>query len=59
MYKEVLRSIAHIEIFPLVGLGIFMIFFMAWVMYVMLLKKDKVREYESIPLHDGADAVAP
>jgi cytochrome c oxidase cbb3-type subunit IV len=49
MYKEVLRSIAGIEWFPIVGLVIFFTFFMLWLVYVMSMKKQEISVLESLP----------
>lgn len=53
MYKDVLRSIDYIEVFPLIGLAIFMGFFLGWVFYVSFLKKETVRRFESLPFEEG------
>jgi len=53
MYKNVLRSIDNIDIFPVIGLAIFMGFFCAWLFYVWTMKKDHVEKMGNMPLEDG------
>ncbi|GAA4827404.1 hypothetical protein [Algivirga pacifica] len=50
MYKDVLRSIDGIEIFPVIGIAIFFLFFVAWIIYVTTMKKQDVDTYSAIPL---------
>ena len=50
MYKEVLRSINGIEIYPLISLGIFLVFFI--LLFVWLKQKDSnyFNEMSKLPL---------
>ncbi|ANQ51126.1 cbb3-type cytochrome c oxidase subunit 3 [Flammeovirga yaeyamensis] len=50
MYKDVLRSIEDVEIFPVIGILIFFTFFVAWSIYAFSMKKDEVAELSSMPL---------
>jgi hypothetical protein len=49
MYKDVLRSIAEVEMFPIVGIGIFMGFFLIISIYALRLSKSEVGELENLP----------
>ncbi|MDX2002335.1 MAG: CcoQ/FixQ family Cbb3-type cytochrome c oxidase assembly chaperone [Chitinophagales bacterium] len=55
MYKEVLRSIADIEIFPVISLAIFFVFFLIVVIRVMSVGKSSHDEMANIPLTDGTN----
>lgn len=55
MYKEVLRSIDGVEIFPIISLIIFFSFFV--ITCIVWYRKDKktVDEYANIPLNDSEE----
>ena len=56
MHKEVLRSIAGIEIYPLISFGIFFLFFLALLVYVFVANRQHLREMSEMPLQpDTAD----
>ncbi|SET83150.1 hypothetical protein [Hymenobacter actinosclerus] len=56
MHKEVLRSIAGIEIYPLISFGIFFLFFLGLIVYVFVANRQHLREMSEIPLQpDTAD----
>jgi cytochrome c oxidase cbb3-type subunit IV len=48
-----LSTIAGIEIFPLISLTIFFMFFVALFIYVFTTKKEHIAEVEIIPLNDS------
>ncbi|MEQ8687092.1 MAG: cbb3-type cytochrome c oxidase subunit 3 [Imperialibacter sp.] len=50
MYKEVLRSITGIEIWPLVSLAIFFAFFVGLLLWVWLADKDYIDEMSHLPM---------
>jgi len=52
MYKDVLRSIEGIEIFPVISLIIFTLFFGGLIFYAMGLRKNKVEALANLPLED-------
>ncbi|MEL7339810.1 MAG: cbb3-type cytochrome c oxidase subunit 3 [Bacteroidota bacterium] len=52
MYKDVLRSISDIDIFPVIAIVIFMIFFVGLFVYVFKLDKKQVSQMASMPLED-------
>ena len=54
MYKEVLRTIAGIEIFPVLSLVIFMTVFVVMLVWVLRLDRDRLAAYASLPLDDAA-----
>lgn len=49
MYKDVLRSIANIEIFPIIGFLLFMGVFIMITIYAIRLSKKEVTELENLP----------
>ncbi|MDX5347549.1 MAG: hypothetical protein LPJ89_05165 [Hymenobacteraceae bacterium] len=50
MYKDILRSITGIEIYPLISFGIFFAFFIALLLYVVLVNKDHIKAMAQLPL---------
>ncbi|SDY48251.1 hypothetical protein [Hymenobacter psychrophilus] len=57
MHKEVLRSIAGIEIYPLISFGIFFLFFLGLIVYVFIANRQHLHEMSQMPLRpDAADA---
>lgn len=53
MYKEVLRSIDQVAIWPMISLLIFFAFFIGMVWRVYTTDKKLVTEISELPLHDG------
>ena len=52
-----LESIAGIEIYPLISLGIFFAFFVSLLIFVVKLSKKYVNVMESLPLENDSDSV--
>ena len=52
MYKEVLRSIEGVEIYPIVALLIFFAFFVGVIVWSVRIDKERLRELSLLPL-DG------
>ncbi len=52
MYKETLRSIEGIQIYPLVSLAIFGLFFISLIIWVMQVDKAYIHEMSNLPLID-------
>jgi cytochrome c oxidase cbb3-type subunit IV len=61
MYKNVLRSIIDIEIFPVIGLVIFMGFFAGLMVYVWRMSRGYVKHMEELPYHEDIEGqpIAP
>jgi cytochrome c oxidase cbb3-type subunit 4 len=55
MYKEVLRTIAGIEVFPILSLLIFVTVFAVMLAWVLRLDRRRLSQYASLPL-DESDA---
>ncbi len=53
MEKEVLQNIMGVEIFPVISLIIFMLFFFLILGWIFTLKKQYITEMENIPLEDN------
>ncbi|WP_242920187.1 hypothetical protein [Pontibacter liquoris] len=49
MYKNVLQNIAGIDIYPLISLSIFFLFFIGLLLYVTLLDKKHVEAMSHVP----------
>ena len=60
MYKEVLRTIVGIEVFPILSLLIFLTVFVVMLAWVLRLDRGRLTQYASLPLDDadGDAAVA-
>ena len=58
MYKEVLRTIVGIEVFPILSLLIFLTVFVVMLAWVLRLDRSRLTQYASLPLDDddAADA---
>lgn len=50
MYKEILRTIVGIEVFPLISLGLFVVSFAAVVFYAVRLDRRQTDAYAQLPL---------
>lgn len=55
MYKEVLRSIEGIEIYPVISLLIFFVFFVGLLAWFVLADRDKLQRLAHLPLDDQTD----
>ena len=56
MYKEVLRTIVGIEIFPVLSLVIFLAVFVVMLVWVIRLDRHRLATYATLPLDDAAAA---
>ncbi len=57
MYKDVLQSIAGVEIFPIISLILFMIVFAGVAWHVWRMTGEEALEMSRIPLEDSSVAV--
>lgn len=53
MEKEVLQNMLGVEIYPVVALIMFMLFFFLMLGWIFSLKKQYITEMENIPLEDN------
>ncbi|MCB0263881.1 MAG: CcoQ/FixQ family Cbb3-type cytochrome c oxidase assembly chaperone [Calditrichaeota bacterium] len=53
MYKAILENINGVEIWPVIGLVIFFVFFVGVLIWAFRLKKEEVDHMANIPLEDG------
>jgi cytochrome c oxidase cbb3-type subunit IV len=53
MYKEILRSIENIEIYPIISLLIFVTFFVGMFIWVVRVPKSYVDYMESLPMDEN------
>lgn len=56
MYKEVLRTIVGIEVFPILSLLIFVTVFAVMLVWVLRLDRGRLAQYANLPLDDERDA---
>ncbi|GAA4302943.1 hypothetical protein [Nibribacter koreensis] len=52
MYKNILQSIAGIEIYPIISFVIFFAFFIGLLGYVLVVNRDHVRAMKAMPLQN-------
>lgn len=58
MEKNVLRAIEGISVYPLISFGIFFLFFVTLLAYVLVVKPEFVNSMSALPLQaDEADAL--
>lgn len=53
MYKQILQSIEHIEIWPVISLVIFFVFFIGVLIYVIKTDREFINKMKKMPLDDG------
>ncbi|WP_139922851.1 hypothetical protein [Hymenobacter sp. DG01] len=56
MEKKVLQSIAGIELYPLISLAIFFLFFLGLLVYVLLTSRQHLQAMSQLPLGAPEDA---
>ncbi|MEO8514826.1 MAG: cbb3-type cytochrome c oxidase subunit 3 [Ignavibacteria bacterium] len=54
MYKQVLEQIAGIDIYPVISLIIFFVFFLLMLGWVFTLNKKYISKMENLPLEDDS-----
>ncbi|MCC5926485.1 MAG: cbb3-type cytochrome c oxidase subunit 3 [Bacteroidetes bacterium] len=52
MRRDVIETIQGVEIFPLISLVIFVVFFIGLMYYVIKMKRSEVEEYSNMPLEE-------
>ncbi|MCK5701297.1 MAG: cytochrome C oxidase Cbb3 [Cyclobacteriaceae bacterium] len=55
MFKHYFEQIQNIEIWPIISLIIFFVFFTATTIWVLFLDKKYIEKMKSLPFDDGAD----
>ena len=53
MYKNVLQSIAGIELYPLISFFIFFLFFLGLLLYVVVANRQHISTMSQLPLQDN------
>ncbi|HEX8657040.1 MAG TPA: hypothetical protein VF690_05880 [Hymenobacter sp.] len=59
MYKQVLQSIAGIEIYPLISFGIFFLFFLGLQVYVVVANRQHLHTMSQLPLVSDEETIQP
>jgi len=54
MYKDVLRSIEGIGLYPIISLVIFMLFFTTVFLWMFRIRKEHADHMSALPLEDGS-----
>lgn len=55
MYKNVLQNIEGIAIYPLISFGIFFVFFISLLIYIIKVDKKLIEEMKQMPLQMSED----
>lgn len=55
MYKDVLRSIQGVEILPVIGLLIFVLFFASWAWVAFRSDKKYINKMKQMPLESSSE----
>lgn len=50
--RNVLEGVAGLEIFPIIGIVIFMAFFFGLIVYVVRMSKEDIEDFSKMPLTD-------
>lgn len=50
MYKNVLESIQGVEVYPIISLAIFILFFVVMIYRIIKMDKQLIKKMESLPL---------
>ncbi|MBR9999127.1 MAG: cbb3-type cytochrome c oxidase subunit 3 [Cyclobacteriaceae bacterium] len=58
MYKNVLQAIENVEIWPLISMIIFFIFFLGVLIYILTVDKVFIQKMKEMPMDDGTKPVA-
>jgi hypothetical protein len=56
MYKQILESIQGVDIWPVISLVIFFIFFVGILVKVAFIDKKFIKKMEEMPLDDGTES---
>ena len=56
MYKQILESIQGVDIWPVISLVIFFIFFVGILVKVAFIDKKFINKMKEMPLDDGTDS---
>ncbi len=56
MYKDILRSIDHVAIWPVISFIIFFLFFLFLLWWTFTVDKKFIRDMSELPLQDGAES---
>lgn len=56
MYKDILRSIDHVAIWPVISFIIFFLFFLVLLWWTFTVDKKFIRDMSEMPLQDGAQS---
>lgn len=55
MYKDILRSIGGIDVFPVISLLIFVIFFTVMLVWTMRIDRRRLAQLSALPLEGAPD----
>ncbi len=56
MYKQILRTIEYIEIWPIISLVIFFLFFIGVLIYVLTTDQEFINKMKKMPLDEASSS---
>jgi len=59
MYKDILQSIEHIEIWPVISFVIFFLFFICLLWWVFTADKNFIAKMSQLPIDEGTSKLNP
>lgn len=57
MFKHYFELIHHVEIWPIISLSIFFLFFIGLLIWVLRVDKDYIKSMSELPIKDGKKTV--
>jgi len=55
MIRNLLQSIEGVEIYPLISLIVFLVFFVAILVWMLMIDKNYIKEMEQLPLDSNSN----
>lgn len=56
LVKEILGSVANVQIFAIISMILFIIVFVMMLLHTYSIRKDDIREYSHLPLEDDEES---
>jgi hypothetical protein len=55
LVKEILGSVAHVQIFAIISMILFIVVFIMMLLHTYGIRKDEISEYSHLPLEDNEE----
>lgn len=53
MFKHYFEQVSGVDIWPLISLAVFFIFFIGMIIWIIRANKDEMKDISEMPLHDN------